>query len=1522
MKSYKKGLKKAVAAFLAFIMFTSPVYGYELRNNTYSENDESGNNSYDYSITYYENEQSYNEEDEHKHEEAGGYYKENEKENEEETNYYYDYQTEEKYEDEKEYYEYYEEDYNYEDEDYKNSEENKALNLNYPNITENTIGTQFRRGIYGLNTNITMGSQGQALRNMWLTRAISDYVQSVYSSFNGIFVINNASLVAPAGGVGAFRWEPEDIFDRNTLESNFSAPARNNNIMLANVLGADLINFLPSNRFTGAFYENGEWFFTNGTEINLNSVYTIATTNFLTNNNTNIFSNVTPLERNLVDAAAIEFTRRSKLPLSDTTSLLTVETTDLGTIEIGRVGTGGAAEAIGNAIVPFASTASNDSVLNINGTRVFLTATPASGYNFAGWYLNGNNLSTEPIFSIYHYSTKTIEAVFEQEANPIIPVRGIYGINIGGTITANPHGQIHRNMWTGRLIRDYLYRTIEDFNGIFIQNHGGASNMNTEANPMMWQPTDPINRAAVYNTFAPAGRANHIVLHTMTGRDLVTLLSIQSGANQQNINFGVANDNWVASGAFRGDFLGQHNINGANRPRWNWYFLDGTPIEDNENTTYIIASNSFIGDAGERFPFPHNIWGSFAGMTLIEQPRPVLYDNNNLLVIDAAYRELINRAENFPSFEDYTSVLTINTSGGQGTVTTFPLSPFEDRLTNVNYTRVTLTAVPEEGYALLGWYINGVRVSDEDVFEFTHTYDKAIEAKFAEFETISVDIFNFADFQGMVDSMMNDDDPGAAAFSAFTTWYMNSRGANAENSILVAGGDNFHGHPLGLEPGVWMFDYLGVAYSSLGNHEFSFGAIGPDTARNRPHPFGNINFLAADLVYAEHTGRYGEHPDFAAPYTIVEFHGGAIRIGMIGLMEHTMATSTNQNNIVDYALRMPTHSGAQEHYIQYIWDIIDRMNNYYGVNTIIGLTHLVPNQMHNLAEIFSTQIEGSNLRNGAFSAIIGGSQHSRTNTTNAATGTHIMESGFHGRTLGRFTLSFDSITGELHNVEGSLSPVNAIRNFSGFTPAGGNPIAPHPEFETVRHIYEYVAKVMARFNEEVSHILDEALSPRGIYGIGTPTGSTTVRGRELRDMWITRVNADAVRRIYSGEFSGIFMSNAGGWRQTIPMYVHDPEDSILMRDLIVTSPFYDFTVLQELTGRDLITILSLPTSGSSADPANPNFGISTAYNAMSGAFRGEFLGAVEINGVARNRWNWYFTDGTPITDSPYVTYIISARSFIIGYDAESGGSRFPFPNNELGRQLGLTAVSTPRVLLADGSTLPITIVPSDPYERISQGLELLYGREKMANELRQRRAQGLENFSSNITFAVEGTGELTFGLEGISNREMYIFSPHEDRMRNINGTRVFVTAIETSNYEFIGWVANGQLVSEEKLFSFVHNENTELIALFEDGDSEIIEKPPLEKEPDEPKEDIEKPPVELPPAPRPPIVRPPFIYPEEDEEEEQIFTQVQREPEQEPLITRGRRVIRRAVEEEARPRFSLRKFVIQAVQRIESLSRN
>ncbi|MCL2399050.1 MAG: stalk domain-containing protein [Defluviitaleaceae bacterium] len=661
-----------------------------------------------------------------------------------------------------------------------------------------------------------------------------------------------------------------------------------------------------------------------------------------------------------------------------------------------------------------------------------------------------------------------------------------------------------------------------------------------------------------------------------------------------------------------------------------------------------------------------------------------------------------------------------------------------------------------------------------------------------------IDILHHADFHGIIDSFISASDPGAARFAAFSELWR-SQNSNPNNVVMVAAGDNYHGHPISNHllgaPMVWLYDYLGVNYSALGNHEFSFGSV--DQAQH----FGeNITFLAADIFYAGTNNR----PAWVQPYTIIESDCGEGIIAMIGLMTNGMPHLISSAIMAPFELRTPTLRNAAGNTnpanIVAIEELIAHLRDYYSASAVVALTHMGTGGGHgaearDLAELVN-----------GLDAIIAGHSHQRNNFygEEAVNDTIIAEAGWHGRSIGRLSFHFDE-NGDLVNITNVLSPANAM------LPANFD-ITEQPA--NVQAVYNEVSARMAQFEVQAGPYLNQVFGTRGIYGV-EPGTTDNVEQREHRNMWVTKLVEDYVANNFNDNTWGInlnndwvFVSNYGGWRNMGP-WEWEPNTPVTMLDMIATMPFNNAILLFEMQGRDLITLLDMEASDNT-DLSPPNFGLNGGQSAVvSGAFRGDRIADFipPNGGDPRPRHAWYFSNsGNRISDDATV-YRIIGSNFIWGGGA-MGGDRFPFPGNSHGDALGMTFISQPVALLGNGMTVPWPDVPTDSSLWEEFGLRLL--RDAMIGTL-EWRSNNPSQYSAWVEITIEGEG----------NAEVTSpWSPHGYRGINIHGTRVTVTATPNAGYAFYGWYEGNVQLSTNEIFTFtMGSSGNNLIARFDGFDN-------------------------------------------------------------------------------------------------------
>lgn len=137
---------------------------------------------------------------------------------------------------------------------------------------------------------------------------------------------------------------------------------------------------------------------------------------------------------------------------------------------------------------------------------------------------------------------------------------------------------------------------------------------------------------------------------------------------------------------------------------------------------------------------------------------------------------------------------------------------------------------------------------------------------------------------------------------------------SAQDSVLIIDvGDLFQGtlisNPFEGRPVVEFYRYLGVDASALGNHEFDFGPVGPDSVPKKPEddPRGALKERIAQAVSSQ-DGRHGfsilsanvvdekgEIPTWLKPSVMVE--RGGVRVGIIGASTPETVTTTIRANI-------------------------------------------------------------------------------------------------------------------------------------------------------------------------------------------------------------------------------------------------------------------------------------------------------------------------------------------------------------------------------------------------------------------------------------------------------------------------------------------------------------------------------------------------------------------------------------------------------------------------------------------------
>ena len=390
-----------------------------------------------------------------------------------------------------------------------------------------------------------------------------------------------------------------------------------------------------------------------------------------------------------------------------------------------------------------------------------------------------------------------------------------------------------------------------------------------------------------------------------------------------------------------------------------------------------------------------------------------------------------------------------------------------------------------------------------------------------------IDIFSFNDFHGTVDKSASGSNPGADRFTAVVRELMST----TSQSILLAGGDNYQGSPLSNvfqgEPVSEMLKYLGVKYSSIGNHEFDWGA---DLLKKFAAD-GEITFLAANIFMKGTETR----PDFCKPYEIITL--GGKKIGLIGLTTVETVTLVKAENVAAYDFRTPG---------PWLTEMISGLKTGEGCDLIIALAHMGAYQNAGTGVITGEAADLA-MTCGTFDAIISG--HSHTLVAGRVNGIPVVQGNYNGRGLARLTAIYNG--NDLVGIYPRYYTQNNM-NTADILPVGP-PLV----------VNEEVKAIIARYQTAVGPLFEEVV---GTYGVA-------ISSRDEQAVWATKVVYDYIERITGEPY--ILVQNAGGWRDTSP-YNRRASDNVTMGYLYTLMPFDNEIVLLEMKGKDILYMLGSP----------------------------------------------------------------------------------------------------------------------------------------------------------------------------------------------------------------------------------------------------------------------------------------------------------------------------------------------------------
>src|SRR3954453_19582375 len=182
----------------------------------------------------------------------------------------------------------------------------------------------------------------------------------------------------------------------------------------------------------------------------------------------------------------------------------------------------------------------------------------------------------------------------------------------------------------------------------------------------------------------------------------------------------------------------------------------------------------------------------------------------------------------------------------------------------------------------------------------------AIAAYAADPQPVHVFVVGTTDLHGSYDSHHESKTAPAFGGLPLIAGYLNVLRANHGRVIVVDSGDLFQGtlesNFFEGEPVLKGYNALGYDAAAVGNHEFDYGPIGPDSVARtaKEDPLGALKknakaakfpFLSANLTEK----KTGKTPSWAKRYTIVEANG--VKVGIIGLSTPDTPAVTNSSNV-------------------------------------------------------------------------------------------------------------------------------------------------------------------------------------------------------------------------------------------------------------------------------------------------------------------------------------------------------------------------------------------------------------------------------------------------------------------------------------------------------------------------------------------------------------------------------------------------------------------------------------------------
>jgi len=604
---------------------------------------------------------------------------------------------------------------------------------------------------------------------------------------------------------------------------------------------------------------------------------------------------------------------------------------------------------------------------------------------------------------------------------------------------------------------------------------------------------------------------------------------------------------------------------------------------------------------------------------------------------------------------------------------------------------------------------------------------------------------------------------------------------------------------------------------------------------------GGTLFLAADVVYADGHERAGEHPDWLEPYAILDdwYDEYGVKVAIIGLTHPNMESLVGPIDRADLNLKTPRLVDGEDTNFEWLEAMIAMLRDPdgpYGVNAVVALTHTSSGHYSNLI-VDRLQQRG----NAHFDGFFSGHSHDTANVirTHGDLSTAVVLGAHHARGIGDIQLGFDA-NGELVHLQGNLATnvraykpdpevfawvhgVGATWEQSGVGNAIDLEISNQPSLTGDRANWGW---------EQVrDYWWGLPIGPRVTYA----TGSQHHRNQYLVNLlydYVMREHAQDLASTTGEPFAGtVIINNQSAWRgQDASELSWHPDEAVNTAQLMAALTFENTMPLFEIRGRDLIEMLNMPganrgagetntptTPGRITDPNSPFYGQPNWFTMHGSTVTGAFY----QEGV------WYLASTLEPISSEGV-YRLGASNHLFGGYEQNGGQHWPLPGNNHGNALGFDVID-----FIDGNTQFGAAYDRGPRYAIRDTTNEMHItiQETWVREVmhRAQRAQAGESMAAWVEVEATEGGVANLEVWGLGTRDFPGASNHSgwglpaygkasnttrDLVLNGSVVRATATITDATEHVFLGWFADEELLSSDAVLIFNADEDLTLTARF------------------------------------------------------------------------------------------------------------